>query len=26
MVALMDEVRIAKTRGGGTNVTLSLYV
>lgn len=26
MVALMDEVRFAKTRGGGTNVTLSLYL
>ncbi|MHB8869790.1 MAG: ATP-binding protein [Thermoleophilia bacterium] len=26
MVALMDEVRIAKTRGGGTNVSLSLYI
>lgn len=26
MVALMDEVRIAKTRGGGTNVSLSLFM
>jgi len=26
MVALMDEVRIRKTPGGGTNVTLSLLV
>lgn len=26
MVALMDEVRIAKTRGGGTNVSLSLFL
>ncbi|MHB1344829.1 MAG: ATP-binding protein [Thermoleophilia bacterium] len=26
MVALMDEVRIAKTRGGGTNVSLSLFI
>jgi serine/threonine-protein kinase RsbW len=26
MVALMDEVRICKTPGGGTNVTLSLFV
>ena len=26
MVALMDEVRFAKTRGGGTNVSLSLYL
>lgn len=26
MVALMDEVRIAKTRGGGTNVHLSLFL
>ncbi len=25
MVALMDEVRIRKTPGGGTNVTLSLF-
>jgi serine/threonine-protein kinase RsbW len=26
MVALMDEVRFAKTRGGGTHVTLSLFL
>ncbi|MBU2603070.1 MAG: ATP-binding protein [Actinobacteria bacterium] len=26
MVALMDEVRIAKVRGGGTTVHLSLYL
>lgn len=26
MVALMDEVHFAKTRGGGTNVTLALYL
>jgi len=26
MVALMDEVCIAKTRGGGTNVSLSLFL